>query len=94
MDMKDRFGDAWESKMPQKEEKKEKTGKDLAENGIATVATLYTEARAPGVAQTCFKTCMTLIGNLLKDASNEKFRRVNLENAAIKQRVTTLNGGL
>lgn len=80
--------------MPEKEEKKEKTGKDLSELGITTVATLYTDFRAPGVAQTCFKTCNVLIGNLLKDPSNEKFRRVNLDNEAIKKRVATLNGGL
>jgi hypothetical protein len=80
--------------MPKKEELKEKSGKELAEVGINTVATLYTEFRTPGMAQTCFKTCSTLIGNLLKDPSNEKFRRVNMDNEAIKKRVTTLNGGL
>lgn len=92
--MKERFGDQWQSKVPAKEEKKEKSGKELAETGIATVATLYTEFRAPGVGQTCFKTCQTLLGNLLKDPSNEKFRRVNLDNEAIKKRVSTINGGL
>ena len=35
-----------------------------------------------------------MIGNLLKDPSNEKFRRVNLDNEAIKKRVSTINGGL
>lgn len=66
----------------------------MAETGIATIATLYTEFRAPGVAQTCFKTLSTLLGNLLKDPSNEKFRKVNLDNEAIKKRVATINGGL
>lgn len=94
LDMKERFGDNWKSKVPQKEEQKEKSGKDLAELGITTVATVYSDFRAPGVAQTCFKTCSTLIGNLLKDPSNEKFRRVNLDNEAIKKRVSTINGGL
>lgn len=58
------------------------------------MATLYTEIRMPGVAQTCFKTCQTLIGNLIKDPSNEKFRKVNLDNEAIKKRIATINGGL
>lgn len=94
LDMKERFGDAWESKVPQKKEKEELKGEDLAKNGIQTVATVYTEARSPGVAQTCFKTCLTLVGNLMKEPGNEKFRRVNLENNAIKQRISTIQGGL
>jgi len=35
-----------------------------------------------------------LLGNLLKDPSNEKFRKVNLENNAIKTRIANVNGGL
>lgn len=92
--MKERFGDQWQSKVAQKEEAKEKSGKDLAETGIATIATLYTEFRAPGVAQTCFKTLITLLSNVLKDPTNEKFRKVNLDNEAIKKRVATINGGI
>lgn len=64
------------------------------ENGIKTVCTLYTEARAPGVATTCLKTCLTLINNAVKDPTNEKFLKVNLDNNAIKQRIATINGGL
>jgi hypothetical protein len=30
----------------------------------------------------------------LKDPANEKFRRVNLDNEAIKKRVATINGAL
>ena len=50
--------------------------------------------RAPGVAQTCLKTCQTLLGNLVKDPANEKFRKVNLENKAIQERVAKVNGGI
>ena len=31
---------------------------------------------------------------MLKDPTNEKFRKVNLDNEAIKKRVSTINGGL
>lgn len=50
--------------------------------------------RSPGVAKLCFKTCATFIGNPLKDRDNEKFRKVNLENAAVAQRVGKINGGI
>ena len=56
--------------------------------------TLYTEIRAPGVAKTCLKTCATFLGNVIKDQSNEKFRRINLDNNAVKERVVRVNGGL
>jgi hypothetical protein len=35
-----------------------------------------------------------LISNVLKDPSNEKFRKVNLDNENIQKRVTKINGGL
>ena len=94
-EMRERFGDNWKAQQVQKAEAvKELKGVGLAENGIELVSKLYTEIRTPGVAQTCFKTCNTLLGNLLKDPANDKFRRVNLENNAIKTRVATINGGL
>ena len=58
------------------------------------MTTLYTEIRAPGVAKTCLKTIHTFIKNVQGDPSNEKFRRVNLENAAVQKRVGKINGGL
>ena len=46
------------------------------------------------MAKTCLKTCFTFIKNVQGDPSNEKFRRVNLENAAVQKRVAKINGGL
>ena len=90
-DKRERFG----GKLPSEESKKpEKTPAQLVEHGIKTVKTLYTELRAPGVAKTCLKTCCTFIRNVLKDPSNEKFRRVNLDNEAVQKRVGKINGGL
>lgn len=95
LDMRERFGDQWQSKAPKQEVKKaEIEGKELVAHGITLVTTLYTEFRAPGVAQTCIKTCQTLINNLIKDPANEKFRKVNLDNEAIQKRVSKVNGGL
>ena len=56
--------------------------------------TLYTELRAPGVAKTCLKTVNTFMKNVQKDPTNEKFRKVNLDNAAVQTRVAKVNGGL
>lgn len=56
--------------------------------------TLYTEIRQPGVAKTCLKTVATFIKNAQKDPTNEKFRKVNLDNAAVQTRVAKVNGGL
>eukprot|EP00351_Strombidinopsis_sp_SopsisLIS2011_P005061 CAMPEP_0116881062 /NCGR_PEP_ID=MMETSP0463-20121206/13126_1 /TAXON_ID=181622 /ORGANISM="Strombidinopsis sp, Strain SopsisLIS2011" /LENGTH=53 /DNA_ID=CAMNT_0004532535 /DNA_START=692 /DNA_END=853 /DNA_ORIENTATION=+ len=53
--------------MKAEEEAKKKSPLQIVENGIKKVETLYTEARQPGVAKTCFKTCATFGGNVLKD---------------------------
>ena len=75
--------------MPTEEElkKPEKPPAEQVEHGIKTVLTLYTESRSPGVAKTCLSTCCTLMKNVLKDQANEKFRKVNLDNNAVKTRV-------
>ena len=46
------------------------------------------------MAKTCLKTCNTFISNVIKDQNNEKFRRINLDNNAVKERVVKVNGGL
>ena len=66
----------------------------MVEHGIKTVKTLYTELRAPGVAKTCLKTVATFIRNAKKDPSNEKFRKINLDNENVQKRVGKINGGL
>ena len=66
----------------------------MVEHGIKTVKTLYTEIRAPGVAKLCLKTVCTFMKNVQKDPANEKFRKVNLENNAVQQRVAKVNGGI
>jgi hypothetical protein len=58
------------------------------------VKTLYTENRSPGTAKLCFKTVATFSGNVLKDVEDPKYRKVNLENAAVDARVGKINGGL
>ena len=55
---------------------------------------MYTEARSPGTAKLCFKTVATFAGNVLKDVNEQKYRKVNLENAAVDARVAKINGGL
>lgn len=85
----ERFG----GKLPaQSQQKAEKTPKENIDHGIKTVNSIYTPMRAPGVAKTCFKTCTTFGNNVLKDPSNEKFRRVNLDNENVKKRVGDISG--
>lgn len=91
-DKMERFG----GKIPESAQTKQnqKTPLEQVEHGIKTVTTLYTEIRAPGVAKTCLKTCSVFMGNVLKDTSNEKFRRINLDNEAVQKRIAKINGGL
>lgn len=63
-------------------------------HGIKTVETLYTEDRQPGVAKTCFKTISVYISNILKNPTEEKFRKINLTNEAFQKRIGKINGGL
>ena len=90
-DKRERFGGKASAA---EEAKKQKSPAELVEHGIKTVKTLYTEIRAPGVAKLCLKTVCTFIKNVQKDPSNEKFRKVNLENAAVQTRVAKVNGGV
>jgi hypothetical protein len=88
-DKRDRNG----GKLPEESKKVEKVGLELLEFGIKTVKTIYTEFRQPGVAKTCFKTCNTFAGNVLKDVNEPKYQKVNLDNAAVNTRVAKINGG-
>jgi hypothetical protein len=58
------------------------TGIELVKHGLKTVRTLYTEDRQPGIAKTCFKTISVYLTNALKDANEEKYRRINMANDA------------
>lgn len=69
-------------------------GMDLVSHGIKTVRTIYTEDRQPGIAKTAFKTCHVILGNVLKDPSEEKYRRVNLGNENFQKRVGKITGAL
>jgi hypothetical protein len=89
-DKRERFGANY--KTPE-ERKNDKTPLENIEHGIKTIKTIYTEFRQPGVAKTCFKTLNTFAGNVLKDTNEEKFRKVNLDNAAVNNRVGKINGG-
>lgn len=91
-DKRERFGGA--AGGGEEAKKKEKTPAEMVEHGIKTVKTLYTELRAPGVAKTCLKTVATFIRNAKKDPSNEKFRKINLDNENVQKRVGKINGGL
>ena len=96
LDMQERFGKDWKAKADEAKQasKPQMSPIETTKHGIKTVMTIYTEARQPGVAVTCMKTCLTFISNALKDPSNEKFRRVNLDNNAVQNRVAKINGGL
>ncbi len=74
--------------------KKVKKGIETVKEGIKIVETLYTEERQPGIAKTCFKTFHTICKNILKDPSEDKFRRLNLTNEKIQQRISKIHGGL
>ena len=91
-DRRERFGGS--AAAATEEAKKQKSPAELVENGIKMVKTLYTEIRAPGVAKTCLKTVHTFIKNIQGSPDNEKFQKVNLENAAVQKRVAKINGGL
>jgi hypothetical protein len=67
---------------------------EQVKHGIKTVKTIYTEDRQPGIAKTCFKTITVYLGNILKDPSEEKYRKINLTNEAFQKRVGKITGGL
>lgn len=62
---------------------KKDMGIDNVKAGVKIVEELYTEDRQPGVAKTCFATISKVIGNILKNPEEDKFRSLNMDNAAI-----------
>ena len=66
----------------------------MIKHGLKTVRTLYTEDRNPGVAKTCFKTISVYLTNVLKNPTEEKFRKINLANEAFQKRVGKINGAM
>ena len=93
-DKRERFGGSAAAASSAAAKQPEKTPQEQIEHGIKTVKTLYTEIRQPGVANTCLKTAATMIKNVLKDPTNEKFKRINLDNEAVQKRLGKVNGGL
>ena len=67
---------------------------EMIKHGLKTVRTLYTEDRNPGVAKTCFKTISVYLTNVLKNPTEEKFRKINLANEAFQKRVGKINGAM
>ena len=63
-------------------------------HSIKTVNTLYSQDNNPGVAKTCFKTFVTFCKNVLKDPTEPKFRKINLDNENVQKRITKLHGGM
>ena len=92
-DKKARGGQVSDDEDEEVKQKKER-GFDKVEDGIKIVESLYTEDRQPGVAKTCFSTISKVIQNILKAPEEEKFRTLNMENAAIQTKITKLSGGI
>ena len=93
-DKRERFGGSGGAAAAAQQKQQEKSPEEQVEHGIKTVKTLYTEIRQPGVAKTCLKTCATFIKNVIKDPTNEKFRKINLDNENVQKRLAKVNGGL
>jgi len=93
-DKRERFGNLPPEAQAAQLAKQQKSPQELIEHGIKTVKTLYTEMRAPGVAKLCLKTCCTFLRNVVKDQTNEKFKKINLDNNAVSTRVGKVNGGI
>lgn len=72
----------------------EKTPLEKVDGGIKLVTDVYTEDRSPGVAKTCLGTIRLYLSNVVKDPSEEKFRRINLANENFQKRVGKVTGGL
>lgn len=82
-DKEERFGKKYGGSDAPLQEQPKPTGPqgiELVKHGLKTVRTLYTEERQPGVAKTCFKTCHVYLTNVIKDPTEEKFKRINLSN--------------
>ena len=73
--------------------KKEKV-KLPPQEAIEKSVTILSGLKAGGVGATALKTLRKLVGNVLKDPSNPKFRSINLANEAIRKRVTKHPGGM
>ena len=77
--------------MPGPEEKKPI---DKAKAAVKFIKENFPDEKYPDVAANCIKMLKAYVGNLIKDPENEKFRKINKENKAFKERVANTQGGV
>lgn len=87
---KKKYGDQWKQQMVAQE----KTPLDKAKIALKMIKELYPEDKYPDVAHNCIAMLKAYIGNLIKDQTNEKFKKINKENKAFVERVSKTNGGI
>mmetsp|Transcript_30805 Transcript_30805/g.25987 ORF Transcript_30805/g.25987 Transcript_30805/m.25987 type:complete len:116 (+) Transcript_30805:677-1024(+) len=60
--------------------------------GLKTLCRLYPMSRDGEKLITCLNTLTTILKNLQKDPSNEKFRTLKIDNQKIKERIVDMAG--
>ena len=94
-DKEEKFGKKFSaSGKPLDSGKEEKKPIEKAQNAVKIIKELYPEDNHPDVAHNCFAMLKAYLGNLLKDPTNEKFKKVNKQNAMFKERVGSVQGGI
>ncbi len=72
----------------------EKTPLEKAQLALKTIDMLYPEEIYPDIGPGCKKLLRAYLGNLAKDPENPKFKKINKENKAFKEKVGDVKGGL
>lgn len=66
----------------------------LAEEEFDTALSVLLDLEDPAARQTAMQTALQILGNVLRDPFNEKFRRVKTSNAAFQTKVARCPGGV
>jgi len=85
-----RFGKKFDSSEVAKE--KSQPPEHWFKEGIKTLTRLYPMSRDGDKLITCLNTLITILKNLEKDPTNEKFRTLKLDNQKIKERIIDMAG--
>jgi len=93
-DKEERFGKKFDPNTGKAEVEKQVDKFESVSNCVKSIKTLYPTFRAGDTAKTCFTTIKVLIANILKNPSEEKFKKVKVTNPNFQERLGKIALGM
>jgi len=93
-DKEERFGKKFDAKTGKPKEESKTSPFESIQHYVKSIKTLYPTFRNPDTAKNCLNTIKVVITNILKNPSEEKFRKVKTTNPNFEERVGKIIMGM